>query len=148
MILPDDIHHIADSPTLPPLQIPSQLIAGICMRIKLAIWPPNLHQTATSSDNIMNGNLMQKPLLYHHRKPTLPFMSPNNCCDHNWNEFFCCNVKVRRIFVPLQLKPLLLMMHRKSSILCNWWDSEAPFQCATKVFHQRIEADMVMSLFC
>ena len=74
MILPDDIHHIADLPTQPPLQIPNQLIAGICsedqtyhvhledsLQASAISSLQSIHainweqvQTATSSDHTMN----------------------------------------------------------------------------------------------
>ena len=74
MVLPDDVHHIADSLAQPPLQIPIQLIAGICIddQTHHAQLEDALHtsaisslqaihtvnweqvQTETSSDNTMN----------------------------------------------------------------------------------------------
>ena len=77
LALPDDVYHVADTPTQPPIRIPSQLIAGVCIEdktqhtdledslqasaisslqsIRTINW--DQVQTATSSDNTMNSLL-------------------------------------------------------------------------------------------
>ena len=75
MVLPDDIHTIADIPAQPPLHIPNQLIAGTSIEddtsharleehvlVSAMSSLQSIHtitweqvQTATSSDHIMNS---------------------------------------------------------------------------------------------